>query len=272
MELPDAIDQIRPAVVQIRVQPAQPDSAIGECVIGTGFWVSDAGLLLTARHVIEAGNEVISHMPGSRLALGLAIPNLTGPPITIRASFEITDAEVVEEDPRHDLALLRAPNNPFQSGRPSGVHKAGPDSWGVNAMYGLPGLDTSPLHDGERIAVSGYPLAEPALITTSGGIASAFGTQTQHVQSPSAPAGFTVPDVADSYIADVAVNPGNSGGPVYRVADGRVIGVCVAFRIASGNAPSPFFYNSGLSVVVPIKYGLDLIARHTALLAGPSKE
>ena len=262
MDLPEAIDQIRPAVVQIRVEPPQPGATGDERVIGTGFWVDDGGLLLTARHVIEAGKALVAQIQGSRLALGLAIPNLTGPPITIRASFEIMDAEVVEEDPRHDLALLRAPRNPFQSGRPSGVHQVG-NGWGVNALYGLCRLDTASVRDGERIAVSGYPLAEPALITTSGGIASAFGTESQQVQHPSAPPGFTVPDVADSYMADVAVNPGNSGGPVYRVAGGGVVGVCVAFRIASGQTPSPFFYNSGLSVVVPIKYGLALIARHS---------
>jgi S1-C subfamily serine protease len=264
MELPEAIEHIRPAVVQIRVEPPQPGPTNGSLVIGTGFWVSDAGLLLTARHVIEAGNEALRQRSGSRLALGLAIPNLTGPPVTIRASFEITDAEVVEEDPRHDLALLRAPSNPFQNGRPSGVHQIGAGGWGVNALWGLSRLDTTTVKDGERIAVSGYPLSEPAMITTSGGIASAFGTEVQQVQPPSAPAGFTIPDAADSYLADVAVNPGNSGGPVYRVADGGVIGVCVAFRIASGQNPSPFFFNSGLSVIVPIKYGLDLIARHTA--------
>jgi S1-C subfamily serine protease len=261
MELPDAIDQIRPAVVQIRVEPPRSDSTNRERVIGTGFWVDDGGLLLTARHVIEAGKALIGQMQGSRLALGLAIPNLTGP-ITIRASFEIMDAEVVEEDPRHDIALLRAPSNPFQSGRPSGVHQMG-TGFVVNSLYGISSLDVKPVRDGERIAVSGYPLAEPALITTSGGIASAFGTEVQQIQPPSAPAGFTVPDVADSYLADVAVNPGNSGGPVYRVVDGTVIGVCVAFRIASGQNPSPFIYNSGLSVVVPIKYGLELIARHS---------
>jgi S1-C subfamily serine protease len=262
MELPETIDQIRPAVVQIRVESPRAGSTNGERVIGTGFWVSDAGLLLTARHVIQGGQAAIQEKPGSRLALGLAIPNLTGPPITIRASFEVMDVDVIEEDPRHDLALLRAPRNPFQSGRPSGVHQVG-GGWGVNALYGLSQLDPTMVRDGERIAVSGYPLAEPALITTSGGIASAFGTESKQVQHPSAPPGFTVPDVADSYMADVAVNPGNSGGPVYRVADGGVIGVCVAFKIASGQNPSPFFYNSGLSVVVPIKYGLDLIARHS---------
>lgn len=260
MDLPDVIDQIRPTVVQIRVESQSTNPTNRGQVIGTGFWVSESGLLLTARHVVQSGQAAVRQVSNGRLTLGLAIPNLTGP-VTIRGSFEIMDVEVVEEDPRHDIALLRSQNNPFQSGKPSGLHQTG-DGWGVNALYGVSRLDPAEVRDGERIAVSGYPLAEPALITTSGGIASAFGTEVQQVQLPSAPAGLTVPDIADSYLADVAVNPGNSGGPVYRVSDGGVIGVCVAFRIASGKNPSPFYYNSGLSVVVPIKYGMDLIGRH----------
>jgi hypothetical protein len=39
-----------------------------------------------------------------------------------------------------------------------------------------------------------------------------------------------LPSIADSYLADMQVNGGNSGGPVYRVAEGGVIGVGVASR------------------------------------------
>jgi len=264
VELPAAIDHIRPAIVQIRVDPARPSPGSRGVVVGTGFWAHTDGLVLTARHVTRDAQKAIDASPGSRLRLGLAIPNLTGPPVTIRSSFEIMDVDIVEEDPRHDVALLKASNNPFTSGRTSGVHKVG-NGWAVNALWGLASLSDSPVADGESIAVSGYPLSEAALVTTSGGIASAFGSDIQEVQAPGGPPGFMVPDSADSYLADVAVNPGNSGGPVYRVVDGSVIGVCVAFRVAAGqleNQPSPFFYNSGLSVVVPIKYGQELIARH----------
>ena len=264
MDLPNMIDQIRPSIVQIRVDPANWSPGNKGVVVGTGFWVHSDGLVLTARHVSQDAQSAIAASPGAHLRLGLAIPNLTGPPVTIRSSFELMDVELLEEDPRHDIALLRAPNNPFASGRPSGVHQSG-QGWGVNSLYGLASLSDQPVRDGEGIAVSGYPLAEPALVTTSGGIASAFGTDTQQIQAPRGPAGFLVPDSADSYLADVAVNPGNSGGPVYRIADGKVLGVCVAFRVASGRLathPSPFFYNSGLTVVVPIKYGQLLIDRH----------
>lgn len=266
MRLSEAIEVIRPAIVQIRVDPANFSPQSPGAVIGTGFWVHPSGLVITARHVTQDAAQIIQANPGSRLRLGLAIPNLTGPPVTIRGSFELTDADLLEEDPRHDIALLKVPANPFAGARPSGVFRTD-GGFGVNALYGLAALSADTVLDGEPIAVSGYPLAEPALITTSGAIASAFGTDVEQVQVPRGPVGFTIPDTADSYLADVAVNPGNSGGPVYRIEDGSVVGVCVAFRIATGKIqshPSPFFYNSGLSVVVPIKYGKELIARHTS--------
>lgn len=264
MDLPDAIELVQPSIVQIRVDSQAPKPGQPGIVVGTGFWVHPDGLILTARHVAQDVQKAIATTPGGRLNLGMAIPNLTGP-LTIRSSFELVEAQVVEEDPRHDIALIRCLNNPFTSGRTSGVHTVG-SGLAVNALWGLAALSDQPVRDGEAVGISGYPLAEPALITTSGGIASAFGTDIQQIQSPRAPIGFTIPDVADRYLADVAVNPGNSGGPVYRINDGSVIGVCVAFKIAavqSAALPSPFFYNSGLTVVVPIKYGRALVARHT---------
>jgi len=90
---------------------------------------------------------------------------------------------------------------------------------------------------------------------------------------PGAPAGFTFPDTADFYIGDMHVNPGNSGGPVYSVEQGKVIGVCVAAALApvvygDGNhepasaGNRPLFSNSGLSVVIPVRYVIDLLKKN----------
>ena len=263
MGLPNAIEVIRPSVVQIRIDPRNQVPGNAGYVIGTGFWVHATGFVLTARHVTQSAQQIMASLPGSCLSIGLAIPNLTGP-VTIRSSFELIEVDLAEEDSRHDIALLRARTNPFLGNRPSGVHRTG-DQFAVNALYGLPTLSDSSVVDGEFIAVSGYPLSLPALVTTSGGIASAFLLDVQNKQIPGGPDGFMMSDFADSYLADIAVNPGNSGGPVYRVRDGSVIGVCVAFHVAESNhgtESSPFFYNSGLSVIVPIKYGLELLSRH----------
>jgi S1-C subfamily serine protease len=68
------------------------------------------------------------------------------------------------------------------------------------------------------------------------------------------------------------VNPGNSGGPVYEPDSGNVIGICEAHKY------SPLFtnkqhqveispnevltQNSGVAVVIPIKYGIDLLRKN----------
>ena len=261
MSLPFVIDAVRPSVVQIRIGgPGEPGT-----VVGTGFFVHPEGFVLTAKHVTQgASQELALHREG-RLLVGLAMPNISGP-ITIRSGFELVDCEIVEEDDRHDLALLRLTHNPFSSGRPSGVHRTPDGGMGVNGRYGLASLTLERPRDGEDIAVSGYPLANPTLITTAGIIASAWGTETMNVVPEGAPTGFSMPDIKDSYIADVAVNPGNSGGPVYLRERGHVVGVCVAFRIAEADAGGvPLQYNSGLSIVVPINYGVDLLGRHANL-------
>lgn len=111
------------------------------------------------------------------------------------------------------------------------------------------------------------------LVTTSGNLASSWSSEVQEIQVPGAPAGFRMPDVADSYLADVRVNGGNSGGPVYSVESARVIGVCVSFDTApvqygNGNQEPatiggrPLSYNSGLSNVVPIRYLIELLKKH----------
>jgi S1-C subfamily serine protease len=262
MDLADAIECIRPSIVQIAVLPGAAAHGTQLNVLGTGFWVSENGLVMTARQVTEDAQRVMASLPGSRLMVGQGIPRITDPEFTIRGSFNYLGSKVIEEDPRHDIALIQVVQNPFATEQRPFIKALAPDA-DVYPLLGLATLSTSEVRDGEQIGVSGYPLAEPALVTTSGVIASALEVNIQQAQTLGAPAGYTMPNIADSYLADVTVNPGNSGGPVYRISDGGVIGVCVAFRIGhDSNGPGMFFYNSGLSAVVPIKYGRELIARH----------
>jgi len=261
--LPFTIDAVRPSIIQIRGEVAR---GAGQ-VVGTGFLVHAAGYALTAKHVSQAAVEVASSATGGRITVGLAIPNVDMHGIRTRGNFEIVECEVVEDDPRHDLALVKLKPNPFASGKQSGISRTPSGDIAMNALYGLAPLTLERPRDGAAIAVSGYPLAKPVLVTTTGIIASAWESSVADVSPPGAPSGFTMPDFADSYLADVAVNPGNSGGPVYLTASGAVVGVCVSFNVAEAKdtAGTPLRYNSGLSVVVPIRYGIDLLGRHADL-------
>ena len=170
--------------------------------------------------------------------------------------------QVVARDPRHDAAVLQLEPNPFTQDRPRGRVDMEGGGFTVSAMVGHVTPAANPPRDGERIAVSGYPMSSPTLLTTSGNIATATATDLQEVRDPAT--GWTLPDLSDVYIADVAVNPGNSGGPVYFVETGEVLGVCVAFRVAHAEADpgQVFAYNSGLAVVVPIGHALALLPHH----------
>ena len=81
-----------------------------------------------------------------------------------------------------------------------------------------------------------------------------------------------MPDIADTYLVDSEVNPGNSGGPVYLVESAEIIGVCVATKPApvrdeQGNPVSinetKLYYSSGLTVVIPSRYVIRLIEQQT---------
>lgn len=130
--------------------------------------------------------------------------------LEMRGSFSDTAFTVVDTDAIHDLALLKPEQN-----------LAGP---GHAAVF----LVSRP-KDGERVAVSGYPLGKSVLITTSGNVASSWGFE--YFRQPTPVPGITLPKTKDVFLVDMHVNHGNSGGPVYSVETGRVIGVCDAFGL-----------------------------------------
>lgn len=276
MNLSAAVQFIRPSVVQIVVElnsppapggfPARPSRPVP---LGTGFLVNEDGYVATALHVVRAF-ENLQGQGQKRLLVGTALPNLENyKGLSIRGSFQLTECDIIDEDARHDLALLKLKQNPFKGELGTFANIRGEK---IGSEHKAATLSPGRPLDGEAIAVSGYPLSNTVLITTSGNLASAWGYDVADVHVPGRPEWFRFPDVADSYLADVQVNGGNSGGPVYSVENGKVIGVCVAFANApvvysdgdhepasAGNRP--LSYNSGLSVVVPIRYVIDMLKK-----------
>jgi S1-C subfamily serine protease len=234
--------------------------------------VNAEGYIITARHVVEAFQS-LQVSGNKRLLIGVALPNLenfkgAGGSISVRASFAYTDCDVVEEDALHDIALLEMKHNPFTGGM--GKFMKTPKG-SIDYPHKIAILSPDRPRDGEQIALSGYPLSGTVLITTSGSVASAWGYSTVQVHPPNAPAGFMVPDTIDFYLVDMHVNHGNSGGPVYSVQNGAVIGICVSFNPApvehSGANTNPadqtLFVNSGLANVVPARYVIDLLKKRS---------
>ena len=85
MDLADAIEYVRPSIVQIAVLPGAAAHGTQLNMLGTGFWVSEDGLRMTARQVIEDAQRLMTSLPGSSLMIGQAILGLP----TRSSQFEV---------------------------------------------------------------------------------------------------------------------------------------------------------------------------------------
>ena len=168
----------------------QPDRRGG----GSGFIISDDGLIVTNHHVIENADQVVVRLADRR-------------------EFE---AEIVGSDAETDVALLRIE----ASGLPT-----------------LPFGDSRDLRVGEWVIGIGSPFSFEQTVTA--GIVSAKG-RTQGRQQ-------YVPFIQ----SDVAINRGNSGGPLIR-RDGTVVGIN-SWILSSGGG------NIGLSFSIPIEVAQNSI-------------
>jgi S1-C subfamily serine protease len=283
MTVAGAVESLRPSVVQIAVYVYEPDDPgaparlpgtppmkrpLETALLGTGFLVSDQGYVITAGHVVDALNQWSPQLV-RRLMVGLAGPNMDLPKLQMVGSFDMYEGEIVERDSSHDLALLKLTRNPFT--RP-GVF-ATVNSKDISYNYTVAALVSERPVEGAQIVVSGYPLQSSVLVTNAGWLASSWLVNVNRSPVPNVNQGAR-PSSEDVYLADVAVNKGNSGGPVFSIEDKGVIGVCVAHVSASvfygdGARESvtlnnrPLVVNAGIAFVVPAKYVIELMKRHS---------
>jgi S1-C subfamily serine protease len=267
--LPDTIDRVRATIVRITtVCTYQAGSgAFEEGSGGTGFWVSEAGFILTAAHVISACSPRAQggaanqqgNLKEQRYNVGLALNHTATDQTNTRDNFTFIDADIIDADPTHDVALLKARQNLFQVRIKSGYTLNG-------AELELPRpksarLSTRKVREGESIAISGYPLSQ-AVFDTNAGIVASIHSGRDIIFPPNSISAMERVQVRldfDLYEADMSVNPGNSGGPVYYASSGDVIGVCTAYRVAQVGRTTG---NSGLAVIVPVAYGNMLLSKH----------
>jgi len=259
MKIPDAIDVVRPSVVQITLQSG--------AIIGTGFFVSEDGHVVTAKHVVDAA-------AGADISVGVAAENIDqrqiagGGTISIRQSFLRLGSQVVATDASDDLAVLQVQPNPFKDHLP--VLVATPDEQ-IGWPHSVSVPDVARPRDGIDVAVSGYPLASNVLITSAGVVASAWASEADAAALTGG--SHASRTEVDRYLLDLSANGRNSGGPVYRTDTSAVIGMCrstlsanvvfgdtVGGPVLAGNRP--LVYSSGLTVAVPAKAVSELLAQH----------
>lgn len=193
-----------PGVVVVEAARSAPGSLPGGAVAtGSGVVFDESGSVLTNAHVV-AGAESIQVRVGAK-----------GEPI---------EAEVVEEDPATDLAVLRLESPP-------------------RTLAPLPLGDSRELEVGEPVIAIGNPFGVGRTVTT--GIVSALG---RSLKSPSGAA------IEGAIQTDAAINPGNSGGPLLDL-DGRVVGINTQIATGGGNG------SVGVGFAVPITMAKTVIAR-----------
>ncbi len=175
-----------------RGKRAEPEEKTVPRGVGSGFFISDDGYVLTNHHVVADATEIF---------------------VTLTDGREFR-AKVIGSDERTDVALLRvdAKDLPF-----------------------LPIGDPKALKKGQWVLAIGSPFGLESTVTS--GIVSALGRDT----------GDYLPFIQ----TDVAVNPGNSGGPLLNLK-GEVVGINSQIISRSGGS-------MGISLAIPITEAMSVV-------------
>ena len=253
MSLINAINNVRSGIIQLifmaTFSPEQMKK-IGRPflsqTLGSGFFINSEAYIITARHVIQEGRIILEQFDANdkRIHIGIGLPNSE----RFTGNCVLVDFDIIDENVSHDLCLLKLRKNPFKNEIGSGIIING-------SAIPIPAislrLNSTRPQEGQKIGISGYPLQERVLVTNSGHIASVW-------QDP-------------YYLADIEVNPGNSGGPAYLIEDVSVIGVCTAYKGAPIKNQDnknvningqELYYSSGLTKIIQSKYIIQLLEKN----------
>jgi serine protease Do len=189
-------DEVRPSVVAIRCYQVRDPSEMGMIQVrlpisqGTGLIIHGDGYIATNQHVIEDAH-VIS--------------------VTLHDGLQF-DAELVQQDERTDLAVIRIEQTglkPVRFGDYAGL-RVNQWSFACGNPFGL-------AYDNEGESSITY------------GVVSALGRQMTRRLSADPQRRY----YGNLIETSATINPGNSGGPLFNI-EGEVIGIVVAIETSSG--------------------------------------
>lgn len=229
-ELPDTIAKIKPSIVVVgtfdRLRSPQ------FVMHGTGFVVGDGSLIVTNSHVVSAagtGGGV------ETLAVLARSPDET----------QSREARLLARDSDHDLAILRLSGSP------------------------LPALKLRPsetVREGQAVALTGFPIGGALGFSpvTHRGIVSSI--------TPIVLPGGNARQLKDVAIRrlrngsftifqlDATAYPGNSGGPLYDIDSGEVIGV-INMVFVKESKETVLEKPSGISYAIPSRFLIELLGK-----------
>jgi S1-C subfamily serine protease len=203
--------------------------------------------VVTASHVAAESSQIINALQAMqiapRLAVGIEVPNIENAQFNFVAGTTLVNAEIKAIDPLHDLALLHVQNPPA----PREIIHTPTRSVMSHGWPAPVNFASERAQDAEPIFACGFPLGEPALVTTLGSIATAWASETAITAR-----NLGDPHPIDIYKLDLQITFGNSGGPVFRSSDQAVIGITIEMSTIPGGAPS----------AVPSKYITDFLTQN----------
>ena len=228
-DLPDIIDRVKPSIVVVGTYQLTRSPQF--MMRGTGFVVADGHHVATNSHVLP---DKMNEAAGERLVI-LARP--------VGSSLQRREAQSVAVDKTHDLALLRVD---------------GPS---------LPALtlhDSSQVREGQSVAFTGFPIGAVLGLSpvTHRGIISAV----TPIVLPGPNARNLNANLIkrlrsgsfDIFQLDATAYPGNSGGPLYEVNRGEVVGIINMVFVKEGKE-STLSKPSGISFAIPAQFLRDLL-------------
>jgi len=228
-DLPDVIDRVKPSIVVVGTYQLTRSPQF--VMRGTGFVVGDGRHIATNSHVLP---DKINEAAGERLVI-MARP--------AGSSLQRREATSVAVDHAHDLALLRVD---------------GP------SMPALTVHDSARVREGQSVAFTGFPIGAVlglSPVTHRGIIASI----TPIVLPSSNARNLNAKVIArlrrgsfDIYQLDATAYPGNSGGPLYEVSRGEVVGI-INMVFVKESKESTLSKPSGISFAIPSEYLSDLM-------------
>lgn len=229
-DLGDAIIRVKPSIVMVGTfdRLGSPQFSLR----GTGFVVGDGHTIATNAHVIDVADSTSSAV-SIVVQVSAALPEQ-----------RVRPAQVVALDKAHDLALLRI---------------EGP------ALPTLSLRDSDTVKEGQSVAFTGFPL----------GLALGF-TPVTHRASVSAITPIALPGANARQLnaatirglksgafnilqLDGTAYPGNSGGPLFDVETGDVVGV-VNMVFIKNTKEAALSHPSGISYAIPANHLRDLLA------------
>ena len=238
-------------------QQKQGDIAVSFTPLGTGILVNNDGYLITANHLLDAGDQYVQKTQAEVKSLGIIILapggayGGSGSPLSA-----INDFDVIARDSKHDLALLKIKMlsiiSPLNGKTLLTVHfnRNVGGSLNVGVAHFSAGITRN-----NAIAITGYTSdavtgaisGELKPETKNGNVTSKEITDIHNPKLASISPGL-VYAVTYFYTTDIISNPVLSGCPVYSPQNGAIMGmgICVV---------DP----AGQTVIIPGKYILDLL-------------